>query len=109
MDIPIRKGVETEPSEQDACFHVQSQILPCSKGHYGSYRMSYRKSFEPLLAHTLLKKTLNANWAPRHFLLTATRLLYFTDSSLKHLKGCFILASLLPHRLSLHFAPPQIT
>jgi hypothetical protein len=68
--------------------------------------MSYKKSFEPLLALTISKKTLNTSWTERYFVLTSTRLLYYGDSSMEELKGCFILASLVAHRLSVKFAPP---
>jgi hypothetical protein len=96
MDIPLPKKEETEISQQDVCFLVQSQLLlPPKNSTPPKYRMSYKKSFEPILSQTLLKKTLNTSWAERHFVLTSTRLLYFSDSSLKELKGCFVLASLV--------------
>lgn len=41
-------------------------------------------------------------------MLTSTRLLYFTDSSMRQLKGCFILASLIHHQLTVEFTPPEI-
>lgn len=107
MDIPTRKVLYTENSEQDACFHVESQILLPKKA-LSPYRMTYKKSFEPILAQTLLKKTLNTSWTERHFVLTSTRLLYFADSSQRELKGCFILASLIPHRLTIKFSPPEV-
>lgn len=111
MDIPLPRSQEAElSSEHDACFHLESEQLLPQKSHskLPSYRLSFKKSFEPILAQTLLKKTLNTSWSERHFLLTSTRLLYFADSSLKELKGCFILASLIPHRLAITFAPPEI-
>jgi hypothetical protein len=109
MDIPIRKVLDTENSEQDACFDVQSQLLiPIKNPNSPPYRMTYKKSFEPILEQTLLKKTLNTNWAERHFILTSTRLLYFADATQRELKGCFVLASLVPHKLTIKFSPPEI-
>lgn len=70
--------------------------------------MTYKKSFEPILEQTLLKKTLNTSWTERHFVLTSTRLLYFADPTKRELKGCFILASLVPHKLTIKFSPPEI-
>jgi hypothetical protein len=52
-----------------------------------------------LLGQLLLKKTLNTSWSERYFLLTPTRLMYFADSTMRDLKGCFNLASLIEHRL----------
>jgi hypothetical protein len=54
------------------------------------------------------KKTLNSNWQTRYFVLTPFRLLYYLDSEMKELKGCFNLAGLTQHDLQLRVALTEV-
>ena len=112
MDIPSPKAKtdHEESSIQDAFFHIESQLLLTSNPPKKSqkYKLNYSKSFNPIIAANILKKTLNTSWTERFFVLTSTRLLYYSDKSMKVLKGCFVLASLIEYDLKIKADPPEI-
>lgn len=112
MDIPSPKGKSEieESSIQDAFFHIESQLL-LSTNHpkkMQKYKLNYSKSFTPIIAANILKKTLNTSWTERYFVLTSNRLIYYSDPSMKVLKGCFVLASLIEYDLKIKAEHPEI-
>ena len=112
MNIPSPKAKtdHEESSVQDAFFHIESQLLLTSHlpKNPQKYKLNYSKSFNPIITANILKKTLNTSWTERYFVLTSTRLLYYSDKSMNVLKGCFVLASLIEYDLNIKAEHPEI-
>jgi len=109
MDIPDPPAFGSERHTFPDNKGVESIVKKHTKSQKASnYKLGYKKSFSPILSGTLLKKTLNTSWAERFFVLSSNRLIYYTDQSLKDMKGCFNLASLIEHQLNVKTIYPEI-
>lgn len=89
------------------CFLPQSHYLvPGTKP--SALHLTYEIAFCEIKVGPMGKKTMNSNWQERFFVLTPFRLLYFDAEGRTELKGCFNLATLVEHKLTIEAYFPEI-